>query len=234
MNPLKALNEYGQSVCLDYFRRGLIISGELQRMVEEDGLSGVTENPSIFEKVIIGSTDYAGALKVLQNQKDLDPMGIYEHIAIRDIQDAADVLRPTYDKTNKRDGYASLDVSPYIAHNTQSTIEEARRLWRGIGRENAMIKVPATPEGIPAIEQLTSEGINVNITLVFGLDVYERVALAYIAGLEKLAVQGGDLNKIASVASFFVSRIDTAVDGILASRFKSARKRSGTTAKYHG
>ncbi|MGE5446257.1 MAG: bifunctional transaldolase/phosoglucose isomerase [Ignavibacteriales bacterium] len=222
MNPLKALNEYGQSVWLDYFRRGLIISGELQRMVEEDGLSGVTANPSIFEKAIIGSTDYADALKVLQSQKGLDPMAIYEQIAIRDIQDAADVLRPVYDKTNRHDGYVSLEVSPYLAHDTQGTIEEARRLWRGIGRENAMIKVPAKLEGIPAIEQLTSKGININVTLIFGLETYERVALAYIAGLENLAAQGSDLSKIASVASFFVSRIDTAVDGILASRLKTA------------
>ena len=222
MNPLKALNEYGQSVWLDYIRRGLIISGELQRMVEEDGLSGVTANPSIFEKAITGSTDYADALKVLQSQKDLDPMAIYEQIAIRDIQDAADVLRSIYEKTNRRDGYASLEVSPYIAHDTQSTIDEARRLWQAVGRENVFIKVPATPEGIPAIEQLINEGVNINVTLVFALDVYERVAMAYIAGLERLAARGGDMRKVASVASFFVSRIDTAVDGILASRLKTA------------
>lgn len=222
MNPLKMLNEYGQSVWLDYIRRGLITSGELKRMIEEDALKGVTSNPSIFEKAITGSTDYTDTLKVLK-QQNLDPMSLYEKLAIQDIQDAADVFNAVYKETKRRDGYVSLEVSPYMAHDTQGTIDEARRLWRTVGRENVLIKVPATPQGTLAIEQLTSEGINVNVTLIFALDVYERVALAYISGLEKLVAQGGDLTKIASVASFFISRIDTAVDAILASRLKATK-----------
>jgi transaldolase/glucose-6-phosphate isomerase len=225
MNPLKMLNKYGQSVWLDYIRRGLITSGELKRMIEEDWLKGVTSNPSIFEKAITGSTDYTDTLKALK-QQNLDPMSLYEKLAIQDIQDAADVFKAVYKETNRRDGYVSLEVSPYMAHDTQGTIDEARRLWEAVGRENVLIKVPATPEGIPAIEQLTSKGINVNVTLIFALDVYERVALAYISGLEKLAAQGGDLTRIASVASFFISRIDTAVDAILASRLKTSNSAS--------
>lgn len=225
MNPLKMLNKYGQSVWLDYIRRGLITSGELKRMIEEDWLKGVTSNPSIFEKAITGSTDYTDTLKALK-QQNLDPMSLYEKLAIQDIQDAADVFKAVYKETNRRDGYVSLEVSPYMAHDTQGTIDEARRLWEAVGRENVLIKVPATPEGIPAIEQLTSKGINVNVTLIFALDVYERVALAYISGLEKLAAQGGDLTRIASVASFFISRIDTAVDAIIASRLKTSNSAS--------
>ena len=153
MNPLKALHDYGQSVWLDYIRRSLITSGELQRLVEEDGLRGVTSNPAIFEKAITGSTDYADALKALGHE-NLDAKALYERLALRDIQDAADLLRPIYEQTRRRDGYVSLEVSPYLAHDTQGTLEEARRLWRAVGRDNVMIKVPATTEGIPAIRQL--------------------------------------------------------------------------------
>lgn len=225
MNPLKALNEYGQSVWLDYIRRGLITSGELQGMIEEDGLRGVTSNPAIFEKAITGSTDYTEALAALQ-QKESDAMTLYEQLAIRDIQDSADVLRPIYEKTNRRDGYVSLEVSPYLSHDTQSTIEEARRLWQAVSRENLLVKVPATLEGIPAIEQLINEGININVTLLFAQEVYERVALAYISGLEKLAARGGDVSKLASVASFFISRIDSATDAIFAARLKTTTSAS--------
>ncbi|HWP93298.1 MAG TPA: bifunctional transaldolase/phosoglucose isomerase [Thermodesulfobacteriota bacterium] len=229
-NPLKSLSKYGQSVWLDYIRRGLITSGELKRMIDEDGLKGVTSNPSIFEKAITGSTDYKDVLDELLKEKDLDPMAVYERLAIRDIQDAADIFRPVYERTKRRDGYVSLEVSPYLAHETKGTIEEARRLWRAVGRENLLVKVPATPEGIPAIEQLISEGININVTLIFALEAYEQVALAYISGLERLAAGGGDLSKVASVASFFVSRIDTAVDAMLSARLKTAkgkREKSG-------
>jgi transaldolase/glucose-6-phosphate isomerase len=222
MNPLKALNEYGQSVWLDYIRRSLITSGELLRLVEEDGLKGVTSNPAIFEKAITGSTDYTDALIALQQQEGLDAKAVYEQLATRDIQDAADVMRPVYEQTNRRDGYVSLEVAPYLARDTQGTIEEARRLWQAVGRGNVMIKVPATPEGIPAIQQLISEGINVNVTLLFAQEVYERVAEAYIAGLESLAGQGGDVSHVASVASFFISRIDTAIDTLAAARLKTA------------
>jgi transaldolase / glucose-6-phosphate isomerase len=221
-NPLQALADFGQAVWLDYIRRDLISSGELARLVKEDGLRGMTSNPAIFEKAIAGSADYAEQLQALAKRKDLDATGIYEQIAIKDIQDAVAVLHPVYEQTKRRDGYASLEVSPYLAHKTQETIEEARRLWKAVGRENVMIKVPGTPEGIPAIRQLTGEGININVTLLFAQDVYECVAEAFIAGLEDLAKRGGDVSRIASVASFFISRIDTLIDGQLAERIKNA------------
>jgi transaldolase/glucose-6-phosphate isomerase len=221
MNPLQSLQTYGQSVWLDYIRRSLLTSGELRRLVEEDGLRGVTSNPAIFEKAITGSTDYAEALRELAPSYP-DAKALYEQVAIRDIQDAADVLRPVYDRTEGRDGYVSMEVAPALSHDTAGTLAEARRLWRQIDRPNAMIKVPAAPEGIPAIEQLIGEGINVNVTLLFAQETYERVARAYLAGLEKYAAQGGDVGRVASVASFFISRIDTAIDALLAERLKTA------------
>jgi len=221
MNPLRELQEYGQSVWLDYIRRSLITSGELKRLIDEDGLRGVTSNPAIFEKAITGSTDYSEVLNATASQ-NLDAKSLYERLAIRDIQDAADVLRLAYEDSRKRDGYISLEVSPYLARDMHGTLDEARRLWQAVGRDNLMIKVPATPEGIPVIEQLISEGINVNVTLLFSQEVYERVAHAYIAGVEKLAASGGDLSRVASVASFFVSRIDTAIDAIINSRLKTS------------
>ena len=183
MNPLLQLAEHGQSVWLDYIRRGLITTGELERLVREDGLRGVTSNPTIFEKAIAGSTDYSAALEELARRRDLDAMALYEHLAIRDIQDAADVLRPVYEQTQRRDGYVSFEVSPYLARDTQATIAEARRLGKALGCENVMIKVPATPEGMPAIEQLISEGNNINVTLLFAQQAYEQVAGAYLSGL---------------------------------------------------
>jgi transaldolase / glucose-6-phosphate isomerase len=222
MNPLKELNNYGQSVWLDYIRRSLITSGELQRLIDEDGLAGVTSNPAIFEKAITGSTDYTDFLEDLQKHKELDAMVMYERLAIRDIQDAADVMKPVYTRTGFRDGYVSLEVSPFLARDTQGTLEEARRLWKAVGRENLMVKVPGTPEGIPAVEQLLSEGININVTLLFSQDVYEKVAQAHISGLEKRAAKGGDLRKMASVASFFISRIDSMIDAIIKARLKTA------------
>jgi transaldolase/glucose-6-phosphate isomerase len=222
MNPVKALQEYGQSVWLDYIQRHLITSGELQRLIAEDGLRGMTSNPAIFEKAITGSTDYAAALKALSG-RDLDAMGLYEQLAIHDIQDAADIMRQVYEDTRRGDGYISLEVSPHLALNTQGTIREARRLWQTVGRPNVMIKVPGTPAGLPAIEQLLSEGINVNVTLLFSQEVYERVATTYITGLERLAAQGGDVSQVASVASFFISRIDTAVDAQATAGLKSAK-----------
>ena len=219
-NPLRALQVYGQSVWLDYIRRSLITSGELQRFVDEDGLRGVTSNPAIFEKAIAGSSDYKEMLEAA-DARTLSPKELYEKIAVRDIRRAADVLRPVYDETSKRDGYVSLEVSPFLAFYTAGTLEEARRLWEAVDRENLMIKVPATAEGIPAIEQLISEGINVNVTLLFAQDTYERVAQAYIAGLERFVAAGGDPARIASVASFFISRIDTAIDALIAERLRS-------------
>ena len=220
-NPLITLTEFGQSVWLDYIRRSLLTSGELRRLIEEDGLRGMTSNPAIFEKAITGSTDYADFLKSLESRGDLDAKARYEMLAIRDIQDAADIFRPVYEKTKRRDGYVSLEVSPMLARDTQGSIEEARRLWKAVGRENVMIKIPATEEGVPAIQQLLSEGINVNITLLFAQEAYIRVAQAYLAALEAYAAKGGDLTRMASVASFFVSRIDTLVDNQIAARLKT-------------
>jgi transaldolase/glucose-6-phosphate isomerase len=224
-NPLKDLQKFGQSVWLDYIRRNLFTSGELKRLIEEDGLRGMTSNPAIFEKAIAGSTDYADILASLRSKTDLDAKARYEIIAIRDIQDAADILRPIYDSTKRRDGYVSLEVSPYLARDLQGTLEEARRLWATVARENVMIKVPGTAEGIPAFQQLIGEGININVTLLFSQEVYERVAEAYIAGLEQLAARGGDVSRIASVASFFISRIDNSVDAIVAARLKTSQSK---------
>ncbi|HWQ69022.1 MAG TPA: bifunctional transaldolase/phosoglucose isomerase [Patescibacteria group bacterium] len=222
MNPLRALLDYGQSVWLDYIRRGLITSGELQRLVDEDGLRGITSNPAIFEKAITGSTDYAEALTRLEQQRDLDAKSRYEQLAIEDIQDAADMLLPVYKQTKRRDGFVSLEVSPYLAHDTQATMDEVRRLWRMVGRPNVMIKVPGTPEGVVAFRQLIAKGINVNVTLLFSQQVYEQVTGAYMAGLEALVARGGDPSRVSSVASFFISRIDTAIDAMLSTRLKSA------------
>ena len=221
VNPLKDLLNYGQSVWLDYIRRNLITSGELKHLIEEDGLRGMTSNPSIFEKAIAGSTDYTDFLGSLKSRTDLDAKARYELLAIRDIQDATDLMRPVYDSAHRKDGFVSLEVSPYLARETDATIQEARRLWKAVGRENVMIKVPGTAEGLPAIKQLISEGINVNVTLLFAQPVYEQVADAYIAGLEQLASNGGDLSRVASVASFFISRIDTLVDSIVGEKLKS-------------
>jgi transaldolase/glucose-6-phosphate isomerase len=221
MNPLRALQNYGQSVWLDYIRRQLLVSGELQRLIEQDGLRGLTSNPAIFEKAITGSTDYTAALQALAGEA-LEAGALYERLAIQDIQAAADLLQPVYEQTDRGDGFVSLEVSPHLAYDTAGTIAEARRLWRAVGRPNLMIKVPATPQGLPAIERLIGEGINVNVTLLFSQEVYERVAHAYIAGLERLAAGGGDLKAVASVASFFISRIDTAVDALVAARLKTA------------
>lgn len=215
VNPLKQLQALGQSIWLDYIRRDLMTGGELKRLIDEDGLAGMTSNPAIFEKAIVGSTLYQGFLDSLANRTDLDAKGRYELLALRDIQDAADFLRPVYQSTKRRDGYVSLEVSPYLANDTQGTIEEARRLWRAVARENVMIKIPATPAGIPAIRQMLSEGININITLLFAQSVYEEVAQTYVDALEIYSAGGGDVSKVASVASFFISRIDSLVDSLL-------------------
>jgi transaldolase/glucose-6-phosphate isomerase len=221
-NPLKELLKYGQSMWLDYIRRDLITSGKLKTMIEDDGLRGMTSNPSIFEKAIAESSLYDDILKELSTRDDLDTTSRYEQIAIRDIQDAADVLRPVYLDSNFRDGYVSLEVSPLLALKTQETIEEGRRLWKAVNRENVMIKVPGTAEGLPAIRQLIGEGININVTLLFAQAVYEKVAEAYIAGVEDLATRGGNLKKMAGVASFFISRIDSLVDSMIDDRLKTA------------
>jgi transaldolase/glucose-6-phosphate isomerase len=219
-NPLKGLLAYGQSPWLDYIRRTILLNGELKKMIQEDGLRGMTSNPAIFEKAIVGSSDYADLLGSPEAKK-LDAKRLYEKIAIRDVQDAADLFRAVYDETKRRDGYVSLEVSPTLGFDTKGTIEEARRLWKAVGRENLMVKVPATPEGIPAIRQLIEEGININITLLFAQSAYEKVAEAFIAGLEARAAKGQAISQIASVASFFVSRIDTLIDGQIDEKLKT-------------
>jgi transaldolase/glucose-6-phosphate isomerase len=218
-NPLTHLHTFGQSIWLDYIRRDLMKSGELQRLITEDGLMGMTSNPSIFEKAVEGGL-YQDFLDSLADRSELDAKARYELLAIRDIQDAADILTPVYKSTKKRDGYVSLEVSPYLAHDTQGTLDEARRLWKSVARENVMIKVPGTSEGIPAFRQLISEGINVNVTLLFSQQVYEEVAAAFIDGVGKFAASGGDVSKVASVASFFISRIDLLIDSLVEEQLK--------------
>jgi len=213
MRP-SAVLKYGQSFWLDYMRRHLLTSGQLERLREE-GIRGVTSNPSIFEKAFSGSSDYDDALRALEEQEDRSAAALYETLAVQDIQGAADVLRPVYEESEGADGYVSLEVSPHLAHDTPGTVTEARRLWKRLDRPNVMIKVPATDEGIPAIRELLTEGVNVNVTLMFGADAYRRVADAWLGGLEAFHAQGGDLRRIASVASIFVSRFDVMVDPIL-------------------
>jgi transaldolase/glucose-6-phosphate isomerase len=220
VNPLKALLEFGQSPWMDYIRRDLLTSGGLKKMIQEDGLMGMTSNPTIFEKAITNSKDYADILESPEAKK-LDAKGVYEKIAIRDVQDASDIFKGVYQQTKRRDGYVSLEVSPLLANDTQGTIDEARRLWKTVGRENVMIKVPGTKEGLPAIRQLLEEGININITLLFAQSVYEQVAELFIAALEARAKKGQDISHIASVASFFVSRIDSMIDGQIDAKLKT-------------
>jgi transaldolase/glucose-6-phosphate isomerase len=221
-NPLRQLNRAGQSVWFDYIRRWEMVSGHLKHLIAEDGLSGVTSNPSIFEKAIAGSTDYDGAIGKLASE-GREAAQIFEALAVEDIQMAADLFLPTYHATDARDGYVSIEVSPTLAHDTAGTIEEARRLHGAVNRPNVLVKVPGTVEGLPAIQQLLGEGININITLLFAIARYEQVAEAYIAALEKLAREGKPLKRVASVASFFVSRIDTLVDQQLDARRREAK-----------
>jgi transaldolase / glucose-6-phosphate isomerase len=212
MNPVKALENHGQSVWLDFLARGFVANGNLKRLIEEDGVKGVTSNPSIFEKAIGSSDEYDGAISAALKKGDRPVADLFEQVAVEDIQHAADVLRPVYDRLHGNDGFVSLEVSPYLAMDTKATIAEAKRLWKDVKRKNLMVKVPGTPEGLPAIEQLIGHGININITLLFSQEVYREVAEAYLKGLEAYVAGGGDPAHVASVASFFVSRIDTAVD----------------------
>ncbi len=232
MNPLVQLRACGQSPWYDYIRRGMITSGQLQALIDQDGLMGMTSNPAIFEKAIAGSTDYDSAIQ----QAAVELIGvkdIYERLAIKDIQDAADVMQGVYVSSQGRDGYVSLEVSPDLAFDTHATIEEAVRLHAAVARKNVMIKVPATPEGLPAIEELLSRGININVTLLFSVEMYEQVAWRYIRGLERFAVNGGDVAQIASVASFFVSRIDNLIDKQLEAKIKT-ESNSGLRAVMEG
>ncbi|MEP6866021.1 MAG: transaldolase, partial [Deltaproteobacteria bacterium] len=215
---LKELHEHGQSIWLDYIRRDLLVSGEFARLVHDDDIRGVTTNPSILEKAIAESKDYDSALRGDVRQTDEVAAAIYERLVIEDIQQAAEVLRPTYDATAGRDGFVSMEVSPYLAHDTLATIAEARRLWAKVARVNLMIKVPGTDEGVPAIEQLIGEGVNVNVTLLFGRGQCARVLEAYMSGLETRLARGMAIDRVASVASMFVSRIDVLVGDMLERR----------------
>ncbi|RXH25903.1 transaldolase [Bradyrhizobium nanningense] len=212
MNPVKELEKHGQAVWLDFLARGFIAKGDLKRLIDTDGVKGVTSNPSIFEKAIGSSDEYDAPIGKALKRGDRTVADLFEAVAVEDIQNAADVLRPVYDRLKGGDGYVSLEVSPYLAMDTSGTITEARRLWKDVGRKNLMVKVPATPEGLPAIETLIGDGISINITLLFSRAVYLQVAEAYIAGLEKYVAGGDDPSHVASVASFFVSRIDSVVD----------------------
>src|SRR4030088_3414025 len=212
MNPVKALESHGQSVWLDFLARGFVAKGDLKKLIDTDGVKGVTSNPSIFEKAIGSSDEYDGAIGKALKKGDRPIAELFEHLAVEDIQHAADVLRPVYDELKGEDGFVSLEVSPYLAMDTKATIAEAKRLWKDVKRKNLMVKVPATPEGLPAIEHLIGAGISINITLLFSQKVYVQVAEAYLAGLGKYIAGGGDPSHVASVASFFVSRIDSAVD----------------------
>src|ERR1700740_1533268 len=219
-NPLRGLLAYGQSAWLDFIRRNILLNGDLKKMIGDDGLRGMTSNPAIFEKAITAGDDYNDVIHA-PDAKSSTAMALYEKIAIRDVQDATDIFKTVYTETKGRDGYVSLEGSPYLAFDTQGTINEARRLWKAVNRPNVMIKIPATPEGFPAIRQALEEGININITLLFAQSAYEKVAEAYIAGLEARAAKGQDIGHIASVASFFVSRIDTLVDSIIDEKLKA-------------
>jgi len=221
-NPLRVLNSLGQSVWFDYIRRQDLVSGHIKSLIDNDGVSGITSNPSIFEKAIAGSSDYDSAIRKLV-EAGVDTPLIFETLEVEDIQTAADLFRPTYDSTEGRDGYVSIEVAPTLARDTKATIADAHRLWKKVDRPNLLVKVPGTAEGLPAIEQLLSEGININITLLFAIERYEEVAEAYLAGLEKLASNGKPLNRIASVASFFVSRIDVMVDQQLDAKLATAK-----------
>jgi transaldolase len=220
MNPLRQLAEFGQSIWVDNLQRSYITQGTLKKFIDEDGLTGLTSNPTIFQKAVSGSEDYEDLFAEAKG-KGVSGNDLYEKLAVRDVQGAADLLRPVYDARKGQDGYASLEVSPRIALDTQGTLEEARRLWKTLDRPNVMIKVPGTEPGVPAFEQLIAEGINVNVTLLFSQERYRKIAEAYISGLEKLAASGGDVSKVASVASFFVSRIDIIVDKEIEKKVKA-------------
>lgn len=224
-NPLQGLKDYGQSVWYDNLNRELIATSRLRRMVDEDGVTGGTSNPSIFEKAIAAGDHYAADLERLA-RAGKDTPAIYDELTLTDVRESCDVFMPVYERTEGRDGFASLEVSPHLAYEAEPTVSEARRLFRALDRPNAMIKIPGTPAGLPAVEQCLSDGINVNVTLLFGVENYEQVARTYIAALEKRVSAGQPVNRIASVASFFVSRVDTLVDQKLQALMASSSNRT--------
>ena len=230
-NPLLQLLEVGQSVWLDFLDRKFLTDGSLQKLIKNDGLRGLTSNPSIFEKAIAQGGDYDAELQLLLQQEDHPALDLYERLAVSDIQTAADLFRPVYDRLGGLDGYASIEVSPRHALDTEATILEAQRLWRAVDRPNVMIKVPATAPGLRAIRYLIGEGINVNVTLLFGIDMYLAVAEAHLSGLEALRARGGDVTAVHGVASFFVSRIDAKIDKAIDARLTSATGEAAATLR---
>ena len=217
MNHIKQIQDFGQRIWLDFFDRGIMNSGKLKKMIDEDGIGGVTSNPSIFEKAISSSSDYDEDIRsLIQTKRSYDV--VFFSLAVKDIKRAADLFKPLYERTNGLDGFVSIEVSPHLAHDTQKTIQQARELWKAVNRENVMIKIPATVEGLPAIRKCISEGININITLLFGLPRYEEVIEAYLSGLEDRVQANKSIDQITSVASFFLSRIDTLIDPQLKSK----------------
>ena len=233
MNPLKRLNDFGQSVYLDEIRRSWLHDGTLSTLIERDGLRGVTSNPAIFQKAIADSRDYDDAIAEHARRGD-DAMATYEDLVVADIQAAADHFRQVYDASDGRFGYVSLEVSPELAHDTEGTVAEARHLWQRLDRPNVFIKVPGTEEGIPAIERLIREGINVNVTLLFGLERYRAVAEAYLAGLEARVAAAEPVSRVASVASFFLSRIDVMIDPVLDAEASLGGDREGEARALRG
>ncbi len=232
-NPLLAIRELGQSIWLDFIRRKMIDSGELQKLMAEDGIRGITSNPSIFKKAIAGSEDYIDHIRTL-TREGKNAEEIYEILTVKDVQDAADCFRPLYDQSDGRHGFVSLEVNPHLARDVEGTLSEARRLWSSLDRPNVFIKVPATREGLTCITSLISEGINVNVTLLFGLPRHREVAEAYLAGLEKRIESGGSLSTVASVASFFLSRIDVLVDPMLEKKIQNKDPNAETAKRIHG
>jgi len=232
-NPLQRLSRIGQSIWLDYLRRDLVTSGKLRKLIEEDALRGVTSNPSIFEKSIDGSDDYDDDIRAMA-QAGKSVQKIYQALTIADVRMAADVFRPTYERLDGRDGYVSLEVNPHLAHDTEGSIAEARRLWKELDRPNVFIKIPGTREGLPAITQCLSEGININVTLLFGLPRYREVADAYLSGIEARANQGAPVKHLTSVASFFVSRMDALVDPLLEKLIAQGGQEAGPAKKARG
>lgn len=232
-NPLLQLQSFGQSIWLDLLRRSLITSGELQRYVDEDGLRGITSNPKIFHDAIDGSADYDDDIQLLAPMSS-DMRGLYESLAVSDIQAASDVFRPVYERLDGRDGFVSLEVNPHLAHDTAGTVAEARRLWKWVDRPNVFIKIPATREGLPAIQRCLCEGININITLLFGLQRYRDVAHAFISAMEERAADGKPLARVESVASFFLSRIDVLLDPMLEKVALDGGERAATASELKG
>jgi transaldolase/glucose-6-phosphate isomerase len=233
-NRLQALEATGQAIWLDFLDRQFLAEGKFTRLIEQDGVTGITSNPSIFEKAIVEGSAYNDDIVAFLVDEGASADHVYERLAVADLQTAADALRPAYDRLDGADGFASIEVSPHLAYSTQASIDETRRLWAAVDRPNLMVKIPGTAEGVPAVRALTAEGINVNITLLFAIDMYCAVAEAYLTGLEDRVSRGEDVSRIASVASFFVSRIDTQIDKAIVARVKAGDAESEALTALRG